>query len=395
MIVVGGSHLEICLVPFWKRVFGSGGRAAVALSSQSKEVHLHTYAGKRYIDDVKQTMQAFGIKPSVRPIDDNISFSYFHPLSPARLSPERPRLNKSLKVSGKNILRFGFVEGDAIVKAEYAVYDPQGGPHLEKFEKNSSTALHLAYVLNENEILALTKKARVNDAVSTLLRRPTDVVVVKRGPDGASVYRRGADPKAVPSYWSEKVFKIGSGDIFSAIFAHEWAENRKNPVQAADIASRAVSQYVELRSLPVPTEAETNERKPLKLNKKAGRIYLGGPFFDIAKRWLVEELLRTLENMGASVFSPFHDVGSGPAKAVAKKDLDGLRDCSAVLALIDGSDPGTLFEIGYARSKRIPVVALAENVNETDKTMLIGTDCEVVDDFATAIYRVLWASRRK
>jgi hypothetical protein len=269
-------------------------------------------------------------------------------------------------VSGHAVLRFGFVEGDAIVNAEYAIYDPQGGPILERFEKNGSKARHLAYVLNEHEILALTKKAHVRDAASTLLRRSTDIVIVKRGPDGASVHRRGAKTVLIPTYWSDSVFKIGSGDIFSAIFAHEWAENKKDPVHAADIASRAVAQYVESRSLPVPPEADMKTRVPLKLKKMTGRIYLAGPFFDISKRWLVEEALSVLENMGARVFSPFHDVGSGAAKDVAQRDLDGLRDCSAVLALIDGGDPGTLFEIGYARSREIPVVALAENVNETD-----------------------------
>jgi nucleoside 2-deoxyribosyltransferase len=149
---------------------------------------------------------------------------------------------------------------------------------------------------------------------------------------------------------------------------------------------------VETRSLAIPPLIQLKDRQALKPKRRAGRIYLAGPFFDIAKRWLVEETLAALESMGADVFSPLHDVGFGSPLEVATQDLVGLEGCSAVLALIDGHDPGTLFEIGYAAKKSIPVVALAENVSETDLTMLLGTGCEVVADFASAVYRAIWMS---
>jgi hypothetical protein len=40
------------------------------------------------------------------------------------------------------------------------------------------------------------------------------------------------------------------------------------------------------------------------------------------------------------------------------------------------------------------VVVLAERLDEHHLTMLAGTGCEVVDDFASALYRVVWASLR-
>ena len=395
MIVVGGSYLEVCHVPHWHRVFGSGGRAAIAVSTRASDVEFHTYAGKGLADDVTRTMHSFGIKVRVKKISEDLSFSYFHPLSSAILAPTFPRKNRPLKVRGGAVLRFGFVEGDAVIEADYAVYDPQGGQAIERFEENGSKAKHLAYVLNENEILDLTKKASVKQAATSLLGGATEVVVVKRGPDGATIYQKGGRVSAVPAYEAQRVFKIGSGDVYSAIFAHEWAENKSSPSDAADAASRAVASYVESRSLPIPAGGALKSRKPLRLKKQQTKIYLAGPFFDIAKRWLIEESLNALESLGASVFSPFHDVGFGDSKTVAKADLSGMDECQAVLALIDGSDPGTLFEIGYARRKNLPVVALGENVSASDLTMLLGTDCEVVDDFATAIYRVVWKSRAK
>jgi hypothetical protein len=355
-------------------------------------VELYTYAGAELAENVVQTMQSFGITSHVRKITENLSFSYFHPLSPALLFPGKPAQNKPLRVTGDIALRFGFVEGDAIITANYAVYDPQGGPPLEKFEKNGSKARHLAYVLNENEISALTQKSSLTEAVGVLLRGSTEVVIVKKGPQGATVFQKNSRAKNVPAYQSQSVFKVGSGDVFSAIFALEWAENKLSAVEAADAASRAVAYYVETRSLSEPPKGDAENRKPLKLSKAARKIYLAGPFFDIAKRWLIEESLDALEKMGADVFSPYHDVGYGPPNVVARQDLKGLDDCGVVLALIDGGDPGTLFEIGYAIKKKIPVVAFGENVSQTDLTMLVGSGCEFVDDFASAIYRTIWKS---
>jgi nucleoside 2-deoxyribosyltransferase len=395
MIVVGGSYLEICVVPEWYRLFGSGGRAALVLASLSNDVDFHTYACKQWADDVEQTMGAAGIKPRVHRIEEDVSFSYFHPLSEAHLNPEAPSQYPPFKISGDTVLRFGFVEGDAIVNANYATFDPQGGKSLAHFEKNGSKAQHVAYVLNEREILALSGRANLNDAVADLFSNDcVDAIVVKRGTEGATVFQREGRNDLVPAYRSETIFKIGSGDVFSAIFAYQWGERRVGPAEAADFASRVVAHYVETRSLQVPTSKELAQRIALPIGGPKGFIYLAGPFFTIANRWLVEEALASIENLGGSVFSPLHDVGFGTANDVAAKDLAGLRSCTAVLALIDGGDPGTLFEVGYARNRNMPVVAFGEKVTETDLTMLIGSGCEVVHDFTTAIYRAIWAAQR-
>ncbi|MNV78324.1 Nucleoside 2-deoxyribosyltransferase [compost metagenome] len=69
-----------------------------------------------------------------------------------------------------------------------------------------------------------------------------------------------------------------------------------------------------------------------------------------------------------------------------------------MLACVDGADPGTVFEIGYARAKSIPVVALSTAPgNDEDLTMIAGSKCVVVRDIASAIYRTAWilAERRK
>src|SRR3546814_3106513 len=112
-----------------------------------------------------------------------------------------------------------------------------------------------------------------------------------------------------------------------------------------------------------------------------GLVYLAGPFFDIGQRWVIEEAKADLEAMGVEVFSPIHEVGPGPAEVIAAADLEGLERSSVVLAIVNGMDPGTIFEIGYATKMGIPVVALAQNVKAEDVKMIAGTGAIVTSAY--------------
>ncbi len=391
MIVAGGCYREICVLPHWDRLFGSGGRAAAAISSWNGKVELYAYGFDGWKQDAESSFGSYGIASQIEAIDEEICFTYFHPLSPAQLSPAQPKLWPSLHVQGPAVLRFGFVEGSAVVEAERAVYDPQGLGAKEGFSTNGSRAQTLAIVLNEGEARLM---AGLNDPIAAgehLLGEAT-VVVLKRGIYGATVLQRAKEPVNIPAYQAARVFKIGSGDIFSAAFAHLWAERRMSPIEAADLASRAASAYVESASLPLPELASLEDRIAVNPPTRPMSVYLAGPFFTTGQLWLVEQLLSAIEGLGVSVFSPFHDVGmQGTASFIAELDLEGLKTSGSMLAIMDGLDPGTLFEIGYARSLKIPVVVLAEHVLPSDLTMLTGTGCEVVDDLSTAVYRAVWA----
>lgn len=394
MIVAGGCYLETCLVPSWRRLFGSGARAAAAVAPHSPRTELRAYAHHGWVPDVEASMHAFGATAALRAIDERISFAYFHPLSRPDLSPSEPTRQPSLSATGDTVLRFGFVEGDAVVDARRAVYDPQGGDGHEPFGANGSRADGVAVVLNQREAEEATGASGHDAGRAVLALHAADVAVIKRGCQGAWVFEPGVEPAEVPVYRSERVFKIGSGDVFSAGFAYHWGERGLGALDAADLASRGVAAFVDYHALPLPEPAELADHVPLAMGRRPGKVYLAGPFFDVAQRWLVEEARDCLLGLGATVFSPLHDVGVGmPAVETAVADLGGLDGCTAVLALVDGADPGTMFEIGHALERGKPVVVLSERGGERDLALYRASGCVVARDLVSALYHAVWAAQ--
>lgn len=393
MIVTGGVYREECIWPYWSRIFGSAGRAAAAISTLSPSSSLVAYACRSWADDVRQSMLQFGVLPELTEIDEDIGFHYFHPLSAAELVGASGKRKPALQADGDVVLRFGMVEGDAIVNAKRAIYDPQNPNDVLRFRENGSTADSLAIVLNEVELEASVVLNGEEGARALMLESGASVIVVKMGPAGALVVdeRRCT---SIPAYTSEAVFKIGSGDIFSAVFAHVWGELHRDAASAARVASQAVARYVASRGVQVSLDG-LDRLAPIARSNPEGRIYIAAPFFTLSQRWLVEEIRRCLHMLGAKSFSPIHDVGShGTSSFIASEDLKGLEGCTAMLAVIDGEDAGTLFEVGYARRLGIPVIALSESSRPESLTMLEGTGCRVTPDFTTAIYEVVWHATR-
>lgn len=212
-----------------------------------------------------------------------------------------------------------------------------------------------------------------------------EVVVIKCGPHGALVATTGRIA-TIPAYLTTSVYKIGSGDVFSAIFAHAWLIRRCDPVEAARLASLSTAYYCQTRTLPIPSPLPASFRPPPAVSRKKRRAYLAGPFFNPQQLWAIEECKYLLEKAGITVFSPYHHVGLGPPEAVAGPDLEGLREADFLFAILDGFDAGTIFEIGFAVAKKIPVICVYAGKDESSLTMMRGTGCAIYADFASAIY---------
>jgi nucleoside 2-deoxyribosyltransferase len=391
LTIVGGVYHESCIWPTWNQIYGSGGRAAAAITTHVETVELMSYARTETADAFQSHAAAYGFNFKPVACDQTISFNYFHSLSVPSIVPipSRIRQHDPIVLSDDVVLRFGMMEGTAVVKAERCTYDPQSAFVPESFEKNGSQAAHLAVVANRGEVAALSGVSDPIDGARVLLSRGAEVVVVKAGVRGAFV----VEPSGVtdiPAYQTERVWTIGSGDVFAAVFAAHWGVNEKDASAAASIASKAVAAYVESMALPIPdsNRLEVVPRSPAK--DSSGRIYIAGPFFSLGQRWVVDEARRCLWELGLDVFSPIHDVGPGPADRVAPSDLNALEQCDAVFAILDGNDTGTLFEVGYAKARKMPIYALAQAVSEEDLKMVAGSGCRVFDDFVTALHHVVW-----
>ena len=390
--IVGGVYRERCIHPQWNAVYGSAGRAAQCVTSLIGEpVRLLTYVADEIRDEVIYLANDCGAELIASHASHEICFDYLHPLSTPIISPSVQRIvqHSPIRVADDVVLRFGMLEGDAVIGAKIAVYDPQSAFGATHFSMNGSRAENLAVVMNRSEAFSMTGESDPDVAASKLIKDGSaTVVIVKMGSQGAFVMTPTVK-SMVPFYRTDRVWKIGSGDVFSATFSALWGCSGFDPIEAADLASRATAAYCETRTLPAPALEFLRSMSNSSSTQKTGTVYLAGPFFDLAQRWLIEEARDILFSLGASVFSPIHDVGSGAANVVASADIEGLEKSDVIFAIANGLDAGTIFEIGYAVKLKKPVVVLAQNIKEEDLKMIVGSGCEVVDDFTSALYRAV------
>ncbi|UWZ85144.1 PfkB family carbohydrate kinase [Occallatibacter riparius] len=312
-------------------------------------------------------------------------------MSNPSINPIRERIHQNDAISVKDdvVLRFGMLEGTAVVDSEFCVYDPQSAFAPERFGDNGSRASRLAIVANRNEIRLMTGLPDPIAAAQSLLLEGAELVVIKGGTEGALVVQAsGVSP--VPAFESRSSWTIGSGDVFAAIFAARWAGHQDTPEIAAELASRGVAEYAEAMALPIPNADVLRATKRRSVTRKPGRVYLAGPFFSLGQRWIIDELRSSFLGFGLGVFSPVHDVGRGPAEVVGPADLNGLECCDRLFAVLDGLDPGTIFEIGYARRMGLPVYVLAQSVAAEDLKMIQGSGCRIFDDLSTAVHHTVW-----
>lgn len=390
--IVGGVYRERCRwpMPETDQVFGSGGRAAAALQGTGITRVLHTYLGPDLRENVDLILGGFDFEIETFERDTDPIFDYVHCLAVPTIVPNLVNIRQMppLQIKAERAIRFGMLEGDAIVDADMCVYDPQSAYLPVGFGANRSKAKRLAIVANSSEVKALTNNGDICAAAIKLREiENAEAVVAKCGLDGAVVVTESGVFR-VPAFTVDVAQTIGSGDVFVAVFAKAWMYDELIPSEAALVASRATANFIESSILPV----ELDDRGRKEIKKAPGKIYLAGPFFSIGQRWLVDEARRVLSELGLEVFSPLHDVGRGTAHEVAPKDIEAIHDCDAMLAIIDGVDSGTVFEIGYARALGKQVFGLAQSVPEEDLKMIEGSGCVISDDFASLVLKL--AQRR-
>lgn len=397
--VLGGVYHEYCFSPVWNDIYGSGLRAAMAIRSKKGDTEFLTIYSDNHPHTklIEYYSKSFGF--GVRRIaneDEPIYFDYMNPIEAPVCSFTSKSTNSVPHIRAKLLLKFGMMECAVQTNSDKVVYDPQNPDHPVLFHQDGSHANQVVYVLNQGEAQKITGKKDLEDCSEHLLMQPNVVCcIIKCGFYGAYVSTTTAK-KWVPVYQSDNIWLIGSGDIFSAIFAYHWLSGETDFFRIANIASYSTAQYSNNKSLNFSTVNYSNLTAFKPLPETSGshissyKIYLASPFFNSTQYSYLLKILNILKKYDLNVFSPFHEIGVGDPLTIAEKDLKALKDSDLVLALLDDLDPGTIFEIGFARAREIQVMILSESLDEANSTMFIGSGCELYNDIATLLYKLIW-----
>jgi hypothetical protein len=381
MIVAGGVYLEACVSPPSVSLFGSGGRAALGLTSLSPSVTLHAFHPAALADEVYPNFDALGVDLQLHPSSARIAFRYLYPLAKPRITPIPLPHAGTVPVAGEHVLRFGCLEGDFKIEAEFAVYDPQSAMDPAPFGANGSRAKHLAIVLNRSELLAATGLADVADAAGMVMAQEgAEVVVVKSGPQGALVFQPNASAVGVPAFRANAIYKVGSGDAFSAAFAHYWSEGGQTPVEAARLASLHAADYVENRLTPF--RAPPLEREPMAASRTS-TIDVAWAGAGASGDWLRGEVIDALAEF--SISPNF----LSPQAAQLRTTSGGWA--SVLFVVAQRLDDHVLGVISSAQAAGAEVIAYLEDMDANIAGDLTRRGIKVEADLTTALYRVAWS----
>ncbi|WP_439408535.1 PfkB family carbohydrate kinase [Bradyrhizobium sp. DASA03076] len=343
------------------------------LAAYSSEVKLQTYFRQDGLAGL-YGIETCGVTIDATSREEDILFSYLHPLANPHLIPRKPKANPPIKVDGSAVLRFGFVEGDSIVTAQRAVYDPQSLLPV-RFAANGSHAARLAVVLNQAELAIMGESADMGQAVQRVVEQDrAEVVVVKCGAAGAWVFTSGEElPAFVPAFRSEAVFKIGTGDVFSAIFAHYWCEKGEPPAAAAFAASKAVASYAQTRSLRI------SPIKPDPVMARDVNVAVVGFGNTLADIWLREETCSALLDLGVR------------ASQVPSLEIPSLDSVGSLLILADGNLRSSSALTRKASRANIPTIVFQQSRAPLPTP---AGNLQFTDDFCTAVYWAIWMAAR-
>ena len=374
MLIAGGVYVERCVAPDTTQLLGSGGRAALALSTARRDLTLHIFHPPELWADLRANFVPSGIAVVPHAAAERIVFSYLFPLGRPVQTPARPSPAAEVLIEGDEILGFGCVEGHFVIQGRAVVYDFQGAVG-RGFRRAGSSAGRLALVMNRQEVMSLTGGATVGEAAGSLLRdEAAEVVVVKDGPRGALVFDADGGEAWVPPYASSQLYKIGSGDIFSAVFADRWLLDG-DAASAADHASRRTAAYVDSPVLPLA--ASLTPTAP-RLVEMPGKVYVAAHLPSLAHRWFA-----------AVVEEALHHIGVDEVEILDLGDwLDGRRPAAedtAAAVLLCVPDRRL---IGDVRLSADPA-ALRQVVFLDEGTGAPATT-DVVTDLSQALYELCW-----
>lgn len=391
--VIGGTYREIDYDDISIEIYGSGFRATKFLLENDCSVDFKTVGNNDIIVYLKENEKVYnGFTFECKESDEIITFKYSFSLDLPTIFPHLLNIKKTelLSINSENIVAFGMLEADFILSGNKVVYDPQTPIKPKKFSEFGK-AEELIYIVNKNEAESIASSEDIEEIKNYFFNsEQATAFIIKNGPFGAILYLKDKEVK-IPSYITNNVNKIGSGDIFTASFGFYWMTKNLSLEDSAIYASRSTAiycdkkVYVDTSILDVFNYPEFNNQT---FSEK--QVYLASPFFSIAELILIDKIRFAFLSFGIKVFSPFHDIGLGEDTIIAKKDLEGIENSDIIFCVLDNFDTGTLIESGYSLAKGKKIIGYHRTCDDNQLLMLKPANIHFYQHLTTAIYQTIW-----
>ncbi|MBW1656478.1 PfkB family carbohydrate kinase [Flavobacterium quisquiliarum] len=391
--VIGGTYREIDYDDISIEIYGSGFRAAKFLLENNCMVNFSTVANNDVIEYLKENQKVYkNFTFENNEYNELITFKYSFSLDYPSIFPNLLNISKAeeINVSSENIIAFGMLEADFALSGNKVVYDPQTPIKPKKFSEFGK-AEELVYIVNKNEAFSIASSENIEEIKNYFFNsEQAKAFIIKDGPFGAILHLKDKEVK-IPSYITNNVYKIGSGDIFTSSFGFYWLEKGLSLEKSAIYASRSTAIYCD-KKVYVDTSIldSFNYREFNNKTFSEKQVYLASPFFSISELILIDKIRSAFLSFGIKVFSPFHDIGLGDEISIAKKDLEGIEKSDVIFCVLDNFDSGTLIESGYSLAKGKKIVGYHRTCSDSDLLMLKPANILFYQHLTTAIYQTIW-----
>jgi sugar/nucleoside kinase (ribokinase family)/nucleoside 2-deoxyribosyltransferase len=423
VVVIGGIFRE--LVPgVGRRAGGSGFVAALTSAALGADVALVSYVGEYDRQSALGPLRRAGVDVANVEVVPGASgvFSFADLVDrraprpgyrPAEELPTPEHIMREVPTAPV-VLAFGFPDFDpfpwmasALREGGVLLWDRQGwlSRDIDRLRLAQLPAQHRIYVANAEEMRVVANRGTYREALAEQPAAGFDAALIKCGRWGTLALDTDRID-FVPAFPVEAVSVIGSGDCFGGAVAARLAAG-DSLGEAATVGAAAASLFVERAGNALPATLPEAVREVLDTRPRSAvnpaaleRVvaYLAGPWFTVAETLLVDELEAVLENMGMTVISPRRDIGELPADPspeevlrTGQRDYEAIDDCDLLVAVLDGDDPGTLMEVGYAAKAAKPIIGLSSRTGGRVQPMREAANVRVAKTIPELIHEVtMW-----
>src|ERR1044072_4025665 len=205
----------------------------------------------------------------------------------------------------------------------------------------------------------------------------------------------------IPSQTRKIVHSVGVGDTYDIAYLSKI--DKHSPTDSLNYASWAAMEYASTTfPLDFKRSIERLEKIEIEKLKEIGgvilpwetrdaiNIYIAGPDFDYVEKTKFDLIQKALKYHNFTPRFPIRENGqltkestTREKQVVCDKDIDLLKDCQILIAVLIFNDPGTLVEIGIAIASGIPTLVydplnLVNNCILSQAPTLVSSDLDEI-----------------